>query len=149
MLKPTDIRISERMETLGTLIEYVNNGEIDLSHNFNPWLDTIKSRLIESILIRMPLMSFYIDRTTEPMKMMDGYKRIKTIVEFVNSEFVLCDLEYLPELIGMTFEDWRNEPGLIHWTRRINESRIQVFYADEGTSKDCLINLYNRIRTRG
>lgn len=147
MLNPTDIRISERMEALETLIEQTNNNNIDLTHNFNPWTDNVKSWLIESILIRIPLMSFYIDRTTEPMRMIDGYKRIKTIVEFANSEFALCNLEYLPKFNGMTMEDWRNTDGLQHWPRRITETSVQVFYVDIGTSKECLRNLYDRIST--
>ena len=145
MLSATEIRISERLETMNTLIEQVNSGEIDMSYNFNPWTDTVKSHLIESLLIRIPLQSFYIDYTQDTLKIIDGYKRLATITEFVNDKFALCDLEYLPKYNGAIFSKWKT--GFEQ--RRITETQVQVFYVDRGTGKDELINLYDRIRTVG
>ena len=145
MLSATEIRISERLETMNTLIEQVNSGEIDMSYNFNPWTDTVKSHLIESLLIRIPLQSFYIDYTKDVLKIIDGYKRLATITEFVNDKFALRDLEYLPKYSGTMFSKWKTGPE----QRRITETRVQVFYVDRGTGKDELINLYNRIRNVG
>ena len=60
---PNEIDVDISTVNLGSLIEQLENDEIDLQPDFqraaDVWDGTKKSRLIESILLGLPLPSFY------------------------------------------------------------------------------------------
>ncbi len=60
---PTEIRVERSTPTIDLLIRRINHGEINLAPDFQRkggiWNEGAQSRLIESILIRIPLPAFY------------------------------------------------------------------------------------------
>ena len=64
---PTLIRIETRTITIDGMIKRIANEEINLRPDFQRmggiWNDGAQSRLIESLLIRIPLPAFYMDAT--------------------------------------------------------------------------------------
>ena len=85
---PTKIKIDTRQMPISLVLDRIKFGEIELSPDFQHdptvWNRVDKSRLIESILIRIPLPAFYIDATDEDKwKIIDGQKRLTAIKHFV------------------------------------------------------------------
>ncbi|MBD2129447.1 DUF262 domain-containing protein [Microcoleus sp. FACHB-1] len=85
---PTLIRMDNRPMTIDLLLRQINERALDLAPDFQRragiWKDAAKSRLIESILIRIPLPAFYIDATNEDSWLVvDGLQRLTTLKEFV------------------------------------------------------------------
>jgi hypothetical protein len=68
------------------------------------WTSKQKSRLIESILIKIPLPIFYIDaRNDDKWVVIDGLQRFTTIFEYLKDGFRLSSMEYLTHLNGKMF----------------------------------------------
>ncbi|NET55258.1 MAG: DUF262 domain-containing protein, partial [Symploca sp. SIO2E6] len=104
---PDQINIATREPTIEQLLRRINEEALDLAPDFqrqaNIWKDDVKSRLIESILIRIPLPAFYIDATDEEKWLVvDGLQRLSALKHFVSDKsdkrLRLCGLEYLTGL---------------------------------------------------
>ena len=99
---PTLINIITKQMSLDTLIKRMKEGEVNLAPDFQRaevWKPTAKSRLIESLLIRIPLPAFYMDATNEDnWLVVDGLQRLSTLRDFViNKTMKLQDLEFLTQ----------------------------------------------------
>jgi hypothetical protein len=108
------------------------------------WNDGIKSRLIESILIRIPVQGFWIDATgVKEWIVVDGFKRLSTIKQFVEDKTLkLCELEYLTKLQGKTFDELERQ-----YQRRIEELRVRVYLIKPGTPAEVKQSIIDRIKT--
>lgn len=89
---PKLIRVDTRAFSIHQVNEMIQTGDIDLSPDFQRefvWLDnTRKSRLIESLLLRIPLPVFYLAQDENGMfKVVDGVQRLTVIRDFLNKDF--------------------------------------------------------------
>src|SRR5262249_19033423 len=85
---PTLIRVETKPMTIDLLLTRIQNNELELSPGFQRkgdiWKDEAKSRLIESILIRIPLPAFYMDATDDDKWIVvDGLQRLTSLKRFV------------------------------------------------------------------
>ena len=103
---PSEIKVGRKIVPISSIVQRIDHNEIDLSPDFQRrariWDPVRKSRLIESILLRIPLPVFYVASDLEEnWKVVDGLQRLTTIYDFIKSDtknsFVLKGLEYLPE----------------------------------------------------
>ncbi|MFP3577751.1 DUF262 domain-containing protein, partial [Brevibacillus sp. SIMBA_040] len=70
------------------------------------WSAKQKSRLIESLLMNIPLPIFYMDGSRMPWKIIDGLQRLTVLDEFMNKNlFALSDLQYQFDIEGLYFND--------------------------------------------
>ena len=68
------------------------------------WTATMKSRLIESFIINIPVPSIILYKQDfKPYEVLDGEQRISAIQEFYENKLKLTELEILPELNGYTY----------------------------------------------
>ena len=68
------------------------------------WTATMKSRLIESFILNIPVPSIILyQQDFKPYEVLDGEQRISAIQEFYENKLKLTDLEILPELNGDTY----------------------------------------------
>ncbi|MDR1120469.1 MAG: DUF262 domain-containing protein, partial [Dysgonamonadaceae bacterium] len=85
---PNDIKVQTQPLTLGDILERLEYKEIKLYSEFqrlpNLWDDTKKSRLIESVFLRLPIPTFYFDGNDDnKWEVIDGLQRISTLRSFV------------------------------------------------------------------
>ncbi|MCA3002174.1 MAG: DUF262 domain-containing protein [Rhodocyclaceae bacterium] len=153
---PTLIRVDAKMFSLRNVLDMIDEGDLDLNPDFQRlrvWSPLQKSRLIESILLRIPLPAFYF--STEPngkLQVVDGVQRLSTIHSFVRggegstAHFRLESLEYLNEAVGgKYFGDLKNSI----WAKRINTTQIVANVIDPQTPAKVKFDIFRRINTGG
>lgn len=147
---PTLIRVSPKTMTADLLLKRMARNELDLSPGFQRkegiWTKEAQSRLIESILIRIPIPAFYIDSTDEDhWLVVDGLQRFTALKRFVIlGDLKLAGLEFLTELEGKGYADL--SPRL---KRRILETQVFLYAIEEGTPPNVKFNIFKRINTGG
>lgn len=151
---PKDVDIVSQPMVMATLIERLKDGSIILEPDFqrkpNLWDDCRQSRLIESLIIRIPLPSFYFDYEDEndAYIVVDGLQRLWAIRRFAAlaaddpERLRLTGLEYLPEYNGKTYEELP-----VSFQRRIREQSIVAYVIRPGTPESVRISIFTRINT--
>lgn len=152
-LDPSRLDIETRQPTLEEVLKRIGDGECEIGPwvrsdietgvgASDAWTATAKSRLIESILIRVPLPTFYVDAADEERwVVIDGRRRLAAISEFVlEKAFPLTGLEYLTELEGQGYDELARA-----LKRRLGETQITVELIKPGTPAAIRYNLFRRL----
>ena len=145
-----DIKITPITMALPSLINKLKYDEIDLNPDFQRhgdlWSPTNMSRLIESILLELPLPIFYFD-VSNPDKwiVVDGLQRLSTIKKFmVDKKLKLKNLEFLEELDGKSYDDL--DRGFY---RIFENTQIVTYQIEAQTPKKVRYSIFNRLNTGG
>ncbi len=146
---PEDIDVRTDNTVIKLIADRIDEGEIDLSPDFQRlqgiWSDQNKSRLIESLLLRIPIPVFYVAANVDDTwAVVDGVQRFSTISNFINNGFKLRNLEYLTQFDGSNFESLPR-----NFQRRIFETQLVVHVIKHGTPDEVKFNIFHRINTGG
>lgn len=153
---PDDIDIVTRSMTIDLLLSRIEDGAIDLAPDFQRragiWNEKQQSRLIESLLLRIPLPTLYAaEDGEENWVIVDGIQRLTTIARFIAPHHIkstalqLQQLEYLGEdFHNCTFADL---PARLK--RRLRETELVVHVIKHGTPEEVKFNIFARINTGG
>jgi len=152
---PDKIAVITKSMTIDLILSRIKAKAINLQPDFQRrwgiWSIRRQSRLIESLLLRIPLPTFYAaEDENEDWEIVDGIQRISTIARFVSPDyledegFALDGLEYLTEFDGKRFDGLT--PRL---QRRLRETELVVHLIKYGTPLDVKFNIFARINTGG
>ena len=152
---PDQIDITTKQISVDLLLSRLRRGVLELAPDFQRqagiWTDARQSRLIESLLLKIPVPTFYAAETDtdESWEMVDGIQRLTAIARFIEPELVgepplvLRDLHYL-DLNGRTYEELSG--GL---KTRLHETQFLVHVIGYGTPAKVKFNIFARINTGG
>jgi hypothetical protein len=159
---PAKIDVQTRTPTVNLLLSRLSRGVLDLDADFQRkaglWTDEKQSRLIESLLLRIPLPTIYAaESDEETWTVVDGIQRLTTIARFVVPDALptpvgeerkgrlrLTRLEYLTDYNGLTYKEL---PGGLQ--TRINETELVLHLIRSGTPEEVMFNIFARINTGG
>jgi hypothetical protein len=145
---PHKIRVSTKPWSLRQAVDDITDGTIDLTPDFqrpSVWNPEKRSRLIESILLGIPLPALYFSADPNgKMQVVDGVQRLSAIKDFSSNKFKLQDLEYLASLENKTFAELEAS-----YRRRFNQTQIFVNVIEPETPVEVKFNIFKRINTGG
>lgn len=152
---PESIRIDTKPFNISLVHEMIEDGDINLSPDFQRkfvWTDTgARSRLIESIMLRIPLPVFYMAQDRNGiLQVVDGLQRLTVIQQFLNNELRLKDLEYLKNEEGKYFK--HEDPDACidqRYRKRVLQTQILVNIIDPQTPVDVKFDIFKRINQGG
>lgn len=146
---PEKIKVRTINVVVDQIVSRIDHEEIDLAPEFQRmagiWTHQSKSRLIESLLLRIPIPVFYVAADeNETWSVVDGLQRTSTIYKYVKDQFSLSQLEYLHKLEGRFFEELPRS-----MQRRIRETQLVINVIEPGTPEEVMFNIFRRINTGG
>jgi hypothetical protein len=146
---PEAIRVSSKSFSLRNVLDMIDEKELELAPDFQRnrvWNVGQKSRLIESMLLQIPLPAFYFAQDRDgAMKVVDGLQRLSTVYDFARGDgFPLKGLEYLVDEQGSVFADL--SPA---WRRRFYQTQLYVHVIDPQTPSKVKYDIFRRINTGG
>lgn len=161
---PNLIDIGAQVQALSNVVAQIEEKEIDLAPAFqrsaNLWDAGRQSRLIESILLRIPLPAFYFDVEDMGRKdlgvrrscwhVIDGLQRLCAIKNFIAEpdeggvRMRLQNLEFLHNLEGKSFDELARP-----YQRIINETQLTVYLIKGNTPLNVKFNIFKRVNTGG
>jgi hypothetical protein len=158
---PKSVDITDKKISIGSLLERLTHSELNLSPDFqrraNLWDDVRKSRLVESMLLRIPLPSFYFSEDVNGnFEVVDGLQRLCAIFHFIDHSALnkstksklnplrLTGLQYLQENNEYSFSELSRP-----FQRRIKELEIHVNVIRATTPKEVMFNVFARLNQGG
>jgi len=147
-----DIKVTNAIVLLPSIINRLQEeyDEIDLSPDFQRngdlWNKTKMSRLIESILLKLPLPIFYFDVSNpDRWLIVDGLQRLSTIKKFfVDKKLKLTNLEFLKDLEGKNYDELDRT-----FKRTIDDTELITYQIEAQTPKEVRYSIFHRINTGG
>lgn len=149
---PSKIRVEPKVFSLKQIYEMINCGDLDISPDFqrNQVWDTFrKSRLIESILLRIPLPVFYFSEDEKGvLSVVDGLQRLSAIKQFMDNELVLKNLEYLDSCEDRyyTREGQKLADKYVRW---FNTTQISANVISAESPYQVKFDIFRRLNTGG
>src|SRR6185437_2078114 len=144
--------------TFGELISLYEAKEFEIRPDFQRffrWSMEQRSRLIESVLLELPIPQIFVIESKEGvLELIDGLQRISSIIHFVQPELLTgidlrqklkligCDL--VQELNGKVFEDLP-----IALRMRIKRAKVRAVVIKRQSSKMLRFEMFKRLNTGG
>lgn len=155
---PADVNISQRPMNVYNLMERLENEEINLAPEFqrneNLWSPEQQTRLIESLMLKIPIPTFYFNAADDDKWIViDGLQRLSAFKNFLvgnideNGERrkeKFTGLQYMRDFENLTFDDLPRQ-----YVRRIKETPIVAYTVERGTPDGIVYNIFQRINTGG
>ncbi|MBR1265936.1 DUF262 domain-containing protein [Bradyrhizobium sp. AUGA SZCCT0222] len=150
--------------SIGELTSLYRNGELIIRPEFQRlfrWSNLQKSRLIESILLGIPLPSIFVAQTeTGKWELVDGLQRVSTILQLQgelldenskpHDKLVLEGTTYLPALEGRVWESKTKSQSLSEAQRLdIKRSKIDIKIIKRDSSPQAKYDLFHRLNSYG
>lgn len=144
------LKMESKQISVFQALRKIERKEIHLNPEFQRafvWDEVKQSRLIESILIRIPLPAFYIDATDQVRwSVVDGLQRLTTLYRYCREEsFKLKGLQFLTALEGLKFSEIPPEYRVL-----IEDDTQLLFYnLMPGTPIEAKFTIFSRVNTGG
>ncbi|MFF3275205.1 DUF262 domain-containing protein [Streptomyces chrestomyceticus] len=153
--RPDAIKIHTETTTVDLLLSRLREGMLDLAPDFQRragiWSDVAQSRLIESLLLRIPISNFHMAQDDEDKwAVVDGVQRLTAIARFMAPEatglgpLALRGMDYLWNFHGSTYQDLSGRLKI-----RLRETQLTVHIMQQDTPEAVKYNVFSRINTGG
>jgi len=107
------------------------------------WKRPQKSRLIESILRKIPIPSIYLaEDEDDKYVIIDGQQRINAIVQYLNDEYGLDGLTIYEKLKNQRYSNLSNSDKI-----KISDAKIPVTIITRGSDPDIKYEIFERLNT--
>lgn len=107
------------------------------------WSDTLASKLVESILLNVPIPPCYFSENEEnELDVIDGQQRIYSLFRFVENQFVLRELQALPEFNGKRFFELPSKEQ-----RRIRTHTLRCVVVTNESHPEIKFDVFERLNT--
>lgn len=132
--------------TISALRDKLDRGQLDLQPKFQReyvWNSRpeLPSRLIESLLLEIPIPPIYFGKVSEGrLEMIDGQQRLTTLVNFVSNKFPLRKLHRMASLNHKFFRDLTKNQQ-----EKILDSPIRSIVIDAGGNTDLRYEVFERL----
>ena len=148
---PNAIDVDSSVVNIGSILEQLETNEIDLRPEFqrtsDVWSPVKKSRLIESVLLGLPLPSFYFSEDPETNKLLvvDGLQRLCAFSDFcITKKLKLQGMQFLTALEGVTYDELDRTQ-----IRRIKSLKVTLHTLRKNTPQRVKLVLFQRVNTAG
>lgn len=151
--------------SIGELINIYKDGEMDIHPEFQRvfrWSESQKTRLIESIMLNIPIPSIFVSQNDEGVwDVIDGVQRLSTIFQFIGifkdednkdiEPLVLHKTDYLPSFEGMMWNNLDNPDKSFTKEQQLafKRARIDVIIVKKESDPNTKYELFQRLNTGG
>lgn len=151
--------------SIGELISLYRDGELDIHPEFQRffrWTQQQKSKLIESIMLGIPIPSIFVSQRSDGVwDVVDGLQRLSTIFEFVgilkneDNHLIppsrLSRTAYLPSLEGKYWENTEDVANSFDVSQRLvfKREKIDVKIVKKESDDSIKFELFQRLNTLG
>jgi hypothetical protein len=151
--------------SIGELVNLYRDGELDIHPEFQRfyrWSEEQKSRLVESILLGIPIPSVFVSQREDGVwDVIDGLQRLSTIFQLMgllrneDNELVqpltLRGTRYLPSLEGKTWNEGGESDVCLNRDQQliIKRAKIHVNIVLKESGRDSKFELFQRLNTGG
>ena len=107
------------------------------------WTNVLASRLVESILLNVPIPPCYFSQNEEfELDVIDGQQRLYSIYRFIDNQFPLVSLEVLKEFNGNRFHEL---PGKVQ--RRLRTYTLRCVLITNESHPEIKFDVFQRLNT--
>lgn len=143
------ISIQPQTVHLPYLLDRLKDGTVfapELQRGAGVWDNKMQSRLIESLMLRIPLQLFYVAADQdERWSIIDGLQRITAIERYINKQdYLLTGLEFLKDLTDLRFNELPPK-----YKNRIRNTQLQFAVVGNDTPPAVQRNIFKRLNTGG
>ena len=141
--QPYDLVIASLMDQIEDSIVHLRHiSERPKFQRRYVWTDQLASRLIESILLNVPIPPCYLAQNDNfELDVIDGQQRIYSIYRFVKNHFKLTGLEVLTELNGKSFHELQ---GL---SRKITTYTLRCVVVTNDSDPEIRFEVFERLNS--
>ena len=130
-----------------TLYRKYQRGEI-ISRTFfqrkEKWNNQKKSRLIESLLLNIPIPLVYMrERSEGKIEVIDGQQRLEAIFDFFNNHYPLTGLTLLKHLNGKNLKDLKTKDTAL--LRKLEEFELSVMVIKNESPPEMEMEIFKRL----
>ena len=138
-----NLLIRHENRTIHDVIRRINQGNYVMDPDFQRdfiWPENKQSKLIESVILRIPLPVFYLAEDGEGrMVVVDGLQRLTTFSRFVNDELKL-NLKDRKELHGRSFSELSSK-----LQNRIEDCNLIFYIVDSKVPERARLDIFERV----
>jgi hypothetical protein len=107
------------------------------------WTDVLASKLIESILLNVPIPPCYLSQNDEfELDVIDGQQRLYSIYRFLDNQFALTPLEVLKEFGGKRFHELPTKTQ-----RQLKTHTLRCVLITNESHPDIKFDVFERLNT--